>query len=185
MKKLILNQAVISLIFFLVASFPAFAQDPMTEEVPVESLTLKKGNIPPDVLKAAEEIFKGDKQVEWGAFPYELKNYGWVVDQDYNQPIDHYEIHMKTNDGKDVFAVFESNGDLIRYRTIDKNAAVPVQILRAIAKTEYKDWKVLGGTEIVTNKQKKVVEHYDVKVQKGNETRHLYYTIKGERLINK
>ena len=185
MKKLILNQAVISLIFFLVASFPAFAQDLMTEEVPVESLTLKKGNIPPDVLKTAEEIFKDDKQVEWGAFPYELKNYGWVVDQDYNQPIDHYEIHMKTKDGTDVFAVFESTGQLIRYRTENKNAAIPVNILDAIAKTEYKDWKIDPAVVIITNNQKKVVEHYKIKVQKGNQKKELYYTIKGERLINK
>ena len=130
-----MKKSIISLIFFLIAFFPSFAQELMNEEVPEESLTLKKGNIPPAVLKAAEQIFKGNTQVEWGVFPYELKNYGWVVNKEYNEPIDHYEVHMKTKDGTDVYAVFESTGELIRYRTINKNAAIPVTILNAIAKT--------------------------------------------------
>jgi hypothetical protein len=61
---------------------------------------------------------------------------------------------MKTKDGDDVFAVFESNGDLIRYRMVHKNEALPANILNAIAKTEYKDWKLVGGTEIVKANRK-------------------------------
>ena len=94
--------------------FPVMAQDLNSEAVPEESLTLKKGNIPPAVLKAADQLFQGNTQVAWGVFPYELKDYGWVVNKDYNDPIDHYEIQFKAKDGSDVFAVFESTGELIR-----------------------------------------------------------------------
>jgi len=180
-----MKKSIISLVFFLVALFPVFAQELMNEEIPEETLTLKKGNIPPAVLSAAEKIFKENTQVQWGVFPYELKNYGWVVNKEYNEPIDHYEVHMKTKDGMDVYAVFESTGELIRYRTINKNAAVPVPILNAIAKTEYKDWKVLGGTEKITDNQKKIIEHYAVKVEKGGKRKTLYYTLNGQVLANK
>lgn len=181
MKKLIF-----SLSFLLVALFPLVAQEATeSEQVPEESLTLKKGNIPPAVLKMAEDLFKEHSQVEWGMFPYELKNYGWVVNKDYNEPIDHYEIHMKTKNGIDVFAVFESTGELVRYRTIDKNAAIPESIVAAIGKSQYKDWKIAKGTEVITDKQQNVVEHYAVKLEKGNQKKTVYYNIKGEVLTNK
>jgi len=179
MKKLLF-----SLMFFMAAYFPIFAQG-VSEEVPVENLTLKKGNIPPAVIKAADELFKGSTQIKWGAFPYELKDYGWVVNKDYNEPIDHYEINLKSSTGADIFAVFESTGELIRYRMVEKNSPIPQSIQKAIAKTEYKDWKIIGDTESVTSNQKKVVDHYIVKLEKGNQKKTLYYTLKGEGLTNK
>ena len=180
-----MKKSVISIMFFLVALFPAFAQQEINEEVPIESLTLKKGNLPPAVIKAADEIFKEHAQVQWGVFPYELKDYGWVVNKDYNEPIDHYEVHMKTNNGLDVYAIFESTGELIRYKTINKNASIPAAVAKAIAKTDYKDWKVTGGTEVIKDNQKKVIEHYSVKLEKGNQKKTLYYTLKGEALTNR
>lgn len=181
MKRLFLSAVLILSVLLPIAAQPAEA----SEEVPMDFLVLKKGNIPPAVLKAAEDIFKEHTQVQWGVFPYQLKNYGWVVDKDYNEPIDHYEIHMKTKDGVDVFAVFESTGQLISYKTVDKNAALPETILQAIAKTPYKDWTVLKGTEVVTNKQKNVVEHYTVKLENGKQKKTLYYTLKGEQLTDR
>jgi len=179
MKKLIF-----SLMFFLAAFFPVLAQQ-VSEEVPEESLTLKKGNIPPAIIKAAQDLFQGSTQIKWGVFPYELKDYGWVVNKDYNEPIDHYEIYLKTKNGSDVFAVFESTGELIRYRLIDKNAVLPAPVLKAISKTEYKDWKIVGDTEKVTSKQKNVTEHYIVRLEKGGQRKTLYYTLKGEGFTNK
>jgi hypothetical protein len=181
-----MKKSLIFTMLFMAAFFPVVAQQGATgDEVPLETLTLKKGNIPPAVLKAADEIFKGDAQVQWGVFPYELKDYGWVVNKDYNEPIDHYEVHMKAKDGGDIYAVFEASGELIRYRLINRDAPVPAQVLNAIAKTEYKDWKVLGGTEVIKNNQKKVVEHYIVRVENGTRKKNLYYTLNGEMLINK
>jgi hypothetical protein len=179
MKKLLF-----SLMVALAAFYPVFSQQ-VTEEVPEESLTLKKGNIPPAVVKAAQDLFQGSTQIKWGVFPYELKDYGWVVNKNYNEPIDHYEIYLKTKNGGDVFAVLESTGELIRYRMIDKNASLPSPILKAIAKTGYKDWKIAGDTEKVTSSQKKVDDHYIVRLEKGGQKKTLYYTLKGEEVTNR
>ncbi len=176
-----------SLMFLLVFMSPMFAQTipaDTEEQIPVEDLTLKKGNIPVDVLKAADEMFKGSTQVKWGSFPYELKNYGWVVDRDYTGPVNRYEIFLKSTNGSDIYAVFTAKGELLRYRTIDKNAPVPPAIQKAIANTEYKSWKIVGDTEIIKDTQNKVAEHYAVKLANGSRTKRLYFTPDGKRLTN-
>ena len=167
----------------LVLTFPILAQE--SEQVPEEFLTLKKGNIPPAVIKAAEQLFQGNTQVAWGAFPYELKNYGWVVNKDYNEPINHYEIQFKAKDGSDIFAVFESTGELISTKIINKQAPVPPAIMKAIENGAYKDWKIVGDVMKIKNSQKNTVEHFAVKLSKGTMTKTLYFTIKGEVLTNK
>ena len=171
----------------LVFSFPALVAQvqEQTEAVPAEVLVLKKGNIPPAVLKTAEELFKESTQVKWGMFPYQLKDYGWVVNEDYNEPINHYEILFKTKNGIDVDAVFEASGELIRYREVNKNATLPPVIMQAIGKTPYKGWKVTSGTEVVKDNQKKIVEHYIVRLDNGKQKKTLYFTREGNTLTNK
>jgi hypothetical protein len=169
---------------FLVLEFPILAQELASEDGPAELLTLKKGNIPAPVLKAAEQLFEGSTQIAWGVFPYELKNYGWVVNKEYNEPIDHYEIQFKGKDGSDVYAVFESTGEFISSRIIHKNAPVPPAIMKSIENSQYKNWKVSGDVELIKNTQKKAVEHYVVKLTNGNMKKTLYFTEKGEVLIN-
>ena len=39
---------------FLVFSIPVLAQELVSEEVPIDYLTFKKGNIPPAIIKAAK-----------------------------------------------------------------------------------------------------------------------------------
>ena len=149
MKKLY-----VTVMLFIVLMFPMLAQviDMQSESTPVESLTLKKGNIPPAVIKTADELFKGNTQINWGVFPYELKDYGWEINKNYDQPIDHYEIHLRTVDGSNVWAVFESTGELISYRLTAKDMALPASVKAAIAKTEYKDWKMTGNTWKIRNR---------------------------------
>jgi hypothetical protein len=173
------------LLGFLALSFPILAQDMVSDEGPAELLTLKKGNIPAPVIKAAEQLFEGNIQVAWGVFPYELKNYGWEVNKDYNEPIEHYEIQFKGKDGSDIYAVFESTGELISSRIVNKNAPVPQAIVKTIEKSEYKDWKITGDVMLIKNTQKKTVEHYAVKLTKGNMKKTLYFTTKGDVLTNK
>jgi hypothetical protein len=174
------------LLAFLLAIFlPAGAQNIKADEEPIESLTLKKGNIPASVLSTADEIFKENKQVQWGTFPYQLKKYGWVIDT-VNKPRPNlYEIYLKTKDGIDIYAIFDGRGNLIRYRTIEKNGALPVPVLNAIAKTQYNDWKVEPGTVLITDKQNNVEEHYSVKLTKGNRKKTLYFTKEGNQVFNK
>jgi len=176
MKKLIL------LLGFVVLAFPVLAQ--MSDDTPQDFLILKKGNIPTQVQIAAEKLFQGDTQVAWGTFPYELKNYGWVVNKDYNEPIDHYEVKFKASNGSDIYAVFESTGELISTKIINKNAPVPPPIMKAISDGKYKDWQIVGDILLIKNTQKKVVEHYAVTLKKGDMTKHLYFTVKGEELPN-
>jgi hypothetical protein len=160
------------------------ATDMLTEEVPIETITLKKGDIPPEVLKTADAIFREKTDAKWTAFPYKLKDYGWEVDQTNSVPVDMFEVYFKTNNGIDTYAVFDSSGNLVRYRTIDKDAALPVDILKAIEREGYKDWKVLDGTEIVKDVKNNVDEHYTVRLQKGNQKKILYFTKEGKRVMN-
>lgn len=179
MKKLLLF-----LMSFSVLIFPLIAQQD-SEEVPEEVLTLKRGNIPPAVLKSADELFKGATQIKWGVFPNELKSYGWVKNKDYNDPIDHYEICMLASNGSSVDAVFESTGELIRSRTVTKNVPPPSTIMKAIESGPYKGWTIAKDTEVIKDYQKKIAEHYVVNLQKGNQKKTLYYTINGDVLTNK
>ncbi len=166
---------------FSVFTYPILAQL-VSEEIPVETLTLKKGNIPAPILKTADQLFQGKTQVEWGVFPYELKDYGWSVNKDYNEPIDHYAIRFKSKDGSEIFAVFESTGELIRYKEIKKNAPVPAAIITSIEKGEYKDWKIVGDVERIVNNQKKIAEHFTVKLEKAGKKKSLHFSPKGELL---
>lgn len=179
-----MKKSLVLLALFLLSGLSLLAQM-VSEDVLVENLTLKKGNLPPIVLKAAEELFKGNTQISWGVFPYELKDYGWIKNQNYNDPIDHYEIHMHSDDGSEIYAVFESTGELIRYRLSRKNKTLPPAILNAISKSEYKDWKIIEDTELIRSSQKKVTDHYSVKLMKDNDKKTLYFDLKGDELINK
>jgi len=172
---------------FLAFMYPVMAQvaQDLTESIPEESLTLKKGNIPPQIIAAAEKLFQGSTQIAWGVFPYELKDYGWVVDKNYNDPINHYEIHLKATDGSDVMAVFESTGELISYRLVKKDAVLPAAITAALAKGPYKDWKISGDVMLIKKSQKKVVDHYAVNVINGNQKKTLYFSMLGDVLTNK
>ena len=136
-------------------------------------------------IKTSEKLFEGSTQVAWGSFPYELKDYGWSVNKDYNEPIDHYELQLKGKNWSDIYAVFESTGELISYKVINKKAPVPRTIQDAIAKGEDKDWKIVGDVMLVKNSQRKTVEHYAVKLENGNKKKTLYFTTKGENIVVK
>jgi hypothetical protein len=176
-----------SLILIMVLSgfiFPVRAQMDPSEE-PIETLTLKKGNIPAPVQKAAEQLFQGNTQVAWGSFPYELKDYGWLVNKDFNDPIDHYEIRFKAKDGSDIWAVFESTGELIKCKVINREAPIPVKIRTSLSAGEYKNWKIVGDVMQIKSTQKKVDEHYAVKLEKDNMKKILYYSPDGKLLTMK
>jgi|WetSurMetagenome_2_1015567.scaffolds.fasta_scaffold00166_29 hypothetical protein len=179
MKKLLFLLMALLAFSFLV---PAQGQN---EEEPIESLTLKKGNIPAPVLKSAEELFKGNTQVAWGSFPYELKEFGWSVNNEYNEPIDHYEIKFKATDGSDIFAIFESTGELIKCKIVNKNAPVPKAIILAVQKSEYKDWKIIGDVMQIKSSQNKVDEHFAVKIAKDKMKKTLIYSPKGDLMTVK
>jgi hypothetical protein len=176
-----MKRALFILTVLLGLTLPLIAQE-YDEETPVETLILKKGDIPAPVIKSAEKLFEGNTQVAWGKFPYELKDYGWSVNKDYNEPIDHYEIQFKAKDGSDIYAVFESTGELIKCKIINRDAVVPEKIRISLAKGQYKDWKITGDIMQIKSNQKKIAEHYTVKVEKDNMTKSLYFSPEGTLL---
>jgi hypothetical protein len=181
-----MKKSLFFILAFLVFAFPIMAQEEIvSEEVPEENLTLKKANIPPAIVNAADKLFEGSTQIAWGTFPYQLKDYGWVVDKDYKGPIDRYEIRLIAKDGSVVNAVFESNGELVSYNLVNKDSPVPDAIIASLEKGQYKGWKVVGDVMRITNNQKKIVDHYAVKIQNGKMKKTVYFTVKGGELINK
>lgn len=172
------------LMTMLMFAFPALAQNDESEDVPMQILVLKKGNIPEPVLKTAEKLYSEDIQVKWGSLPDKLKNEGWLEYKD-KKPIDRYEILFKSKEGASVDAVFASTGDLISYREVNKNAALPLDVVKAIDKSSYKGWNILSDSEVVTDRQNSIVEHFKVRLENGKQKKTLNFTREGNLLLNK
>lgn len=162
--------------------FPLFAQvdhDYRDKDVvPVESLTLTKDQIPSAVIKAVDTDFTNETPLTWGRFPYALENYGWVVKQDAPyEKLDHYEIYIKSKDGGDIFAVYTPDGTILHSRSLYKDIALPVPVEEALAKSQYKDWKIVGDKEIIKYFKDKtnVEEHFRITVEKNNQKRSISF----------
>jgi hypothetical protein len=170
MKKLIIS-IIASTGFF----FPLLAQvdhdQAENEIVPVESLTLKKEQIPPAIVKAVNTDFANEEAFRWGKFPYVLEKHGWIVAKtESNVKPDFYEVNIKAHDGSDIFAVYSPDGTIIQSRTIRKNAALPPSVLKALENSQYKGWDVVGDREIIKyyNSKNNVEEHFRITVEKNN-----------------
>jgi len=170
MKKLI-----VTLLAFTGFLFPLLAQvdhdQRENEIIPNESLTLKKEQIPTAIVKAVQQDFATGQAFTWGKFPYVLEKYGWIVAADaVNQKPDRYEVNIKAHDGSDIYAIYSPDGTIIQSRIIRKNAALPSNVIQALGKSQYKDWKVVGDKELIRyyNTKKDVEEHYRITVEKNN-----------------
>lgn len=170
MKKLI-----ISLFAFTGFLFPLLAQVDHelteSEEVPVESLTLKKDQVPPAIVKAVTSDFQNGQAFMYGKFPYVLEKFAWVIDQDAKElKPDLFEAYIKTSDGSRIYAIYKPDGTIVQSRTIRVNAALPRDVGEALAKSQYKDWKVVGDKEFIKyfNSKNNIEEHVKVTVEKDN-----------------
>lgn len=165
--------------------FPLFAQvDHILDEseaVPVESLILKKDQVPAAIVNAVNSDFSNSEAFMWGKFPYVLEKYAWVVDKDATgvKP-DFYEVYIKAKDGSDIYAVYAPDGTIKQSRTIRKNAALPLSVTQALAKSQYKDWTVVGDRELIKyfNSKNNIEEHVKVTVEKGNVKKNLSFNYK-------
>lgn len=141
------------------------------EIIPVESLTLKKEQIPAAIVKAVNQDFKNGQAFTWGKFPYVLEKHGWIVSRDaVNQKPDHYEVNIKTHDGNEIYAVYAPDGTIIQSRIVRKNAALPPNVLQALEKSQYKGWNIVGDKELIKyyNSKTDVEEHFRITVEKNN-----------------
>ena len=175
-----------TLIGFLAFMSTSFGQmTAMDEEgTPIALSELKKSDVPAAVTAAIARDFKDYVPTTLSTFPYNFKKYGWSVNTEDKEPIDHYEVHLTTKSGSRLDAVYSSAGNLIRYRQLIKNEALPKAIVRAIESSNYKDWKILGDHELVKGNPKEFVDHYIVKVRNGNQVKNLYLDEKGIFLFN-
>jgi hypothetical protein len=170
MKKLI-----VSLLAFTGFLFPLLAQvdhDQNDDEgIPQESLILKKDQIPAAIVKAVNSDFIKGEAFRWGKFPFVLEKYGWVIAKGMeNQKPDYYEVNIKSQDGSDIYAVYSADGTIIQSKTIRKNAALPLNVTQALAKSQYKDWTVVGDKELIKyyNSKNDVEEHFRITLEKNN-----------------
>lgn len=170
MKKLIL-----SLVCLTGSIFPLLSQvdhdQRESEEIPVESLVLKKEQIPAPIISAVAKDFKEGQAFKYGKFPYVLEKYGWVVSKEAaNQKPDRYEVYIKAKDGSDVYAIYNPDGTILQSRLIKKNAVLPQSVLQALAKSKYNGWNVIGDKEIIKyyNSPSNVEEHFRITVEKNN-----------------
>ena len=170
MKKLI-----VSMLAFTAFLFPLLAQvdhdQTQYDKIPVESFILKKDQVPASITKAIISDFVTGEAFRWAKFPFVLEKYGWVIAKDASgQKPDQYEVNIKANDGSDIYAIYSPDGTIIQSRTIRKNASLPKSVTQSLAKSQYKDWTVVGDKELIKywNTKLDIEEHYRITVEKDN-----------------
>jgi hypothetical protein len=179
---MIMKKLMFSFLAILVFVLPGIAQvdhdyNPK-DIVPVPGPNLSKDEVPASVIKAASTDFNLSKPETWTKFPYALKEYGWVYDKDASgvKP-DRYEVTMKATNGDDLYAVYSSDGVLISTREVNNNAPVPPSVMEALAKSQYKDWKIVGNKETIRyyHDKRNVEQHFRLTVEKDNVKRSISF----------
>jgi hypothetical protein len=183
MKKLLVS--VLTLTGFL---FPLLAQvdhdyNP-NDRVPVVNQRITKEQVPAAVLKAVNTQFDKANPVTWSKFPFALKEYGWVYDVGASDlALNHFEVTMTTPTGGDLWAVYSDKGDLIETREVNKNVPLPRYAQEELAKSQYKDWKVVGDKEIIRyfhdHESKSAEQHLRVTVEKDGVKRSISFNYQG------
>jgi hypothetical protein len=174
------------LIGFLTFVSALSAQEKAINEVdPVAMSEIKKSDVPAAVTNAVARDFKNYVPTKFSSFPYQFRQFGWFVNTDNKETLDHYQVNMVTQSGSYLEAVYSPTGDLIRYKQLIKNEALPEVITRSIANSDYKDWTITGDHELIKGNPKEMTDHYVIKLKKGNQKKNLFLDEKGIFLLNK
>lgn len=183
MKKLLFSS-----LAFLGFLFPLLAQvdhdyNPNDRE-PATSTLIKKEQVPEAVVKAVQTKFDLNNSATWSKFPYALKEYGWVYDVGASDvKLDRYEVSMKTTKGDELWAVYTSKGELVETRETVNNVTPPAHVLAELAKSQYKDWTIVGDKEIIKfyhdRNNNSVEQHFRLTVQKDNVKRSISFNFQG------
>ena len=183
MKKLLIS--ILALSGFM---FPLLAQVDhdfsQNDRIPLINAKITKEQVPAAVIKAAETRFDMSDKGTWSKFPYALKEYGWGYDVGASDiKLDRYEVSMTTKDGHDLWAVYTAKGELVESREASSNIAMPANVIDALSKSQYKDWKVVGDKEIIRfyhdHDNSSVEQHFRVTVQKDNVKRSISFNFQG------
>ncbi len=150
------------------------------DRVPVANVTITKEQVPAAVIKAFNTQFDKNNPLTWSKFPFALKEYGWVYDVGASDlQLNRYEVTMKTNTGNELWAVYDPNGNLVETREMSTNIPVPQSVQESLAKSQYKDWTVVGNKEIIKyyhdGNFKSVEQHFRVTVEKDKVKRSISF----------
>jgi len=182
MKKLL-----ISVLAFAAFIFPLLAQIDhdfnANDRVPIVNVTITKEQVPAAVLKGAQTQLDLNNTATWSKFPYALKEYGWVYDVGASDiKLDRYEVTMKNKEGHDLWAVYSAEGQLVESRETSNNVAMPLNVQQELAKSQYKDWKIVGDKEIIKyyhdRDQSSVEQHFRITVEKEGVKKGLSFNYK-------
>lgn len=141
------------------------------EMVPIITATIPVNEVPASVVKAVNTDFVLAKPETWNKFPYALQEYGWVYDKGAEDvKPDHYEVNMVTQKGNQLSAIYANTGILIETKEELKNAPIPASVQNSLANSKYKDWKVVGNSEIIRyfHDENSVEQHFRLTVEKDN-----------------
>jgi hypothetical protein len=121
-----------------------------SEKVTLFTAEIPTDEIPLSVKKAVSVRFNKDDPRTWSRFPFTFREYGCVYEAgaDGEMPMQ-YEVRMKTTKGDYMWGTYAADGDLIQTREKSRNIAIPHYILEALAKSDYRDWKIVGNKEII------------------------------------
>jgi len=76
--------------------------------------------------------------------PVCIKEYGWVLMSEASDiSLIVMKVSMTTKDGHDLWAVYTAKGELGRKQRSVFNIAMPANVIDALSKSQYKDWKVV------------------------------------------
>lgn len=156
----------------------------VNDRVPIVNATITKDQVPAAVLQAVNKQFDQNNPVTWSRFPFALKEYGWVYDVGASDiPLERFEVTMKTKEGNDLWAVYSAKGELIESREVCRDIAIPQSVQQALAKSQYKDWAVVGNKEIIKyyhdHDVKTAEQHFRVTVEKDNMKRSISFNFQG------
>jgi hypothetical protein len=148
------------------------------DQEPVEKFNLTKAQIPPAIVKAVNTDFKMSDSISWTKFPYALKEYGWVYDKGASDvKPDRYEVNMRSHDGKEFYAVYSAEGNLIATREVSMNVPVPPSVMESLSKSKYKDWIIVDNKEVIRyyHDSNSVEQHFRLTIEKDSVRRSISF----------
>jgi hypothetical protein len=180
MKKFIVSG--LAFLGFLIPTLAQVDHDyNLNEKIPVATLDLKKEQIPLAIIKSVNADFKNGQALTAGKFPFVLENYGWIINKDASdQKPDQYQVYIKAKDGSDIYAIYNPDGKTIQSRAVYKNITIPEAVKLSLAKSQYKDWTVVGDKEIIMyyGDKSNMLEHFRLTVEKNNVKRSISFNYK-------
>jgi hypothetical protein len=177
MKKLVFFK-----IYILMAFFPICLQAQIFQ-LPAVEIRVSQDKVPP-ALKAAviRDFGEGHQPMAWVTTGTNFDTYEWAQTVNVDKmDILYYMFRTHTSAGSELFAVYTLEGKLIRSSEEVRNIEPPRVILASFEKSNYRDWKIINDLHVVkVNERGRTKEHYDLKVEKGNHTKTLYFDKNGK-----